>query len=158
MKDKTLIIVRHAHRDTTEGRERNNSLSEKGKEQAKAVSRYFRERYPDVEPLLLSSPKVRCIETLLPLADKLKAEVKVVDLLNEQEGSRGEFERQIEKFFRWWKQSKDECTVICTHGDWIPAFTRLTLKMEIELKKGGWMEFHSAHRKFNLSWVLQKLA
>jgi broad specificity phosphatase PhoE len=84
MKDRKLIIVRHAHRDTSSGRERDNGLSERGREQAKAVSRYFRERFAKETALLLSSPKVRCIETLLPLSDRLDVEVQILDLLDEQ--------------------------------------------------------------------------
>lgn len=157
MKDKTLILVRHAHRDTSEGRERDNSLSEKGREQAKAISRYFRERFKKETPLLVSSPKVRCIETLLPLADKLGSEVKVLDVLDEQHGADAEFQRQIEKFFRWWKQRAPETVMACSHGDWIPAFVRLSVGTSIDLKKGGWLEIEARDGKLSLRWVLQRL-
>lgn len=157
MKDRTLILVRHAHRDTSEGRERDNSLSSKGKEQARAIADYFFERYPKAEPLLLSSPKVRCIETLLPLADRLECAAKVLDLLDEQHESEAVFRKRIEKFFRWWKQRAPELVVACSHGDWIPAFALATLGSSVELKKGGWLEVESSEGAVRLRWVLQKL-
>ncbi len=157
MKEKNLILVRHAHRDTSEGRERDNGLSERGKDQAKAIARYFKERYGKEEALLLSSPKVRCIETLLPLADKLGVEVKVVDLLGEQVESQEALERRIEKFFRWWKQRGPALVVACSHGDWIPAFSRKVLGISLDVKKGAWLEIGGHGRHTELRWLLQKV-
>ncbi len=157
MKDKNLIIVRHAHRDTSEGRERDNSLSERGKDQAKAVARYFKERYGKEEALLLASPKVRCIETLLPLADRLGTEVKVVDLLDEKHEPQPDFERRVEKFFRWWKQRGPSLVVACSHGDWIPTFSQQVLGISLDLRKGAWLEMGGHGRHTDLLWLLQKL-
>ncbi len=157
MKDRILILVRHAHRDTDKGRDRDNGLSDRGKVQAKSVARFFLERFDVATPVLLSSPKIRCIETLLPLSDKLGVEVQVVDLLKEQAGTQKEFDRQIEKFFRWWKQRAPETVVVCSHGDWIPRFAKKVFGLEIELKKGGWMEVESSGGAIRLRWLLQKL-
>jgi len=157
MKNRTLILVRHAHRDTSD-RERDNSLSDRGREQAKAVSRYFRERFKKESALLVSSPKVRCIETLLPLADKLGVDVKVVDLLDEQSESDAGFQRRLEKFFRWWKLRGPELVVACSHGDWIPAFAHKVLGLSVDLKKGGWLEIEARDGALSLRWILQKIA
>ncbi len=157
MKSRTLILVRHAHRDTDLGRERDNGLSEKGKEQAKAVSVYFRKRFPKVRPLLLSSPKIRCIETLLPISDKLNASVETLDLLTEQHETDVAFKKRLEKFFRWWKQRGPEVVVLCSHGDWIPAFCEHALGVGIQLKKGGWIELEGRSGAVSLVWVLQRL-
>lgn len=157
MKDRKLILLRHAHRDTTDGRERDNGLSEKGRDQAKAVGRYFRERFPKETPILLSSPKVRCIETLLPLSDRLKIDVKILEDLDEQNDSAASYARRIEKFFRWWKSRAPETVVACSHGDWIPAFTRLAIGTEVDMKKGGWLEIESRDGAVKLRWLLQKL-
>jgi broad specificity phosphatase PhoE len=157
MKDRRLILIRHAHRDTSEGRDRDDGLSEKGKEQAKAVSKYFRSRYGKAEPLLLSSPKVRCIETLLPLSDKLKADVKILDLLDEQHEPEKAYTQRVEKFFRWWKQRAPELVIACSHGDWIPFFVRHSLGATVDLKKGGWLEIESREGQLHLVWILQKL-
>lgn len=158
MKPRTLIVVRHGHRDTEAGREKDNGLSEKGKEQAKAVGRLFRLRYPKAHPLLLASPKVRCIQTLIPLGDKVDVEVKVLDLLDEQSESESAFKRRLDKFYRWWKQRAPETTVVCSHGDWIPVFTEHVLGAPIDLKKGGWLELESDEEgRVRIRWVLQKL-
>ncbi len=158
MKARILIVVRHGHRDTQDGREKDNGLSEKGKEQAKAVGKLFRLRYPKAKPLLLSSPKVRCIQTLIPLADKVGADVKVLGLLDEQSESEKDFKRRLEKSYRWWRQKAPETVVICSHGDWIPSFTNHVLGAPIDLKKGGWLEMESdSQGQVRLRWVLQKL-
>lgn len=157
MTTRRMIIVRHAHRDTSKGRERDNGLSDKGKEQAKAVSRYFRERYPKEEPLLLASPKVRCIQTLLPLADKLRKEVTLLDLLDEQNEPEEVYNKRIEKFFRWWKQRSPNLVVACSHGDWIPLFVKRAIGASIDLKKGGWLELEIREDQVYLLWVLQRL-
>jgi broad specificity phosphatase PhoE len=157
MKDRKLILVRHAHRDTDQGRERDNGLSEKGRDQAKAIGRYYRTRFPNETPILLSSPKVRCIETLLPLSDKLKIDVKILEDLDEQNDSSSDYARRIEKFFRWWKTRAPETVVACSHGDWIPTFTRAAIGTEVDLKKGGWLEIESRDGAIKLRWLLQKL-
>lgn len=157
MKDRTLIMVRHAHRDTTEGRERDNGLSERGREQSKALERFYRDRLAKQPVIFLSSPKVRCIETLLPLADRMKTEVQILDLLDEQHESDKAYARRVEKFLRWWKQRAPELVVACSHGDWIPSFAQLTLGIDLELKKGGCMELESTGRSVKLRWLLQKL-
>jgi 8-oxo-(d)GTP phosphatase len=157
MKERTLILLRHAHRETTLGRDRDNGLSEKGKEQAKAIAKYYLGRFPDSSPVLLSSPKIRCVETLLPLADKTGRDIKVVDLLDEQFETNTAFQRRIAKFLQWWKKSQPSVLVVCSHGDWIPAFSRLFLGTAIELKKGGWLELESKSGVLRLRWVLQKV-
>ena len=41
---KTLVFIRHSHRDNTQ-RELDNGLSEKGQDQAKAIRRFFMDRF-----------------------------------------------------------------------------------------------------------------
>src|SRR5262245_33981006 len=68
---KTLILIRHGHRDNSR-RELDNGLTEKGQSQAKNIRRFFAERFSGDEIgkglWLVSSPKVRCMETLQPTA------------------------------------------------------------------------------------------
>jgi hypothetical protein len=63
----------------------------------------------------------------------------------------------VQKFFRWWKQRAPDVVVACSHGDWIPLFTRLALGTEVDLKKGGWLEIESQKNTVCLRWLLQKL-
>jgi phosphohistidine phosphatase SixA len=154
---RTLILVRHAHRETDGGRDRDNGLSPRGKVQAKFIARYFRMRFPKQSPVLLSSPKLRCIETLFPLSDKLGIEMKVLDLIAEQEGTTKSFILRVEKFLRWWKTQGPPLLVVCSHGDWIPQFTQKAVGAAIELKKGGWAELEIESSQARLRWLLQKV-
>ncbi len=136
---RALLLVRHAHRDTS-NRGLDNGLSLKGQKQANALARYFdklgsRKR----ETLLLSSPKLRCRETIQGLEKAANTSVETLDLLDEQ-GPRettGEFQRRVRSLCRWWARENIDLTVCCTHGDWIPAAMRILFGLEIELKKGG---------------------
>jgi broad specificity phosphatase PhoE len=157
MKNKLLIILRHAHRSKDLGAETDNGLSKKGREQAQNVSDYFRAKYGGSKPLCLSSPKARCFETLVPLAKKEKVEVTIAPLLNEQHESTKEFEERIQEFCRWWKEDAPEMTVICSHGDWIPLATEELVGTIVNLKKAGWVEIELSGDQVSLSWVLQEV-
>lgn len=154
---RTLIILRHAHRETSSGRDQDNGLSARGKVQARRVYRYFKNRFPGQKPVLLSSPKARCIQTLLPLSDKLGVEMKVLDLINEQDGTTRAFALRVEKFLHWWKKKGPALLVVCSHGDWIPLFTQKAIGACIDLKKAGWAEFESESSQVRLRWLLQKV-
>ena len=69
---KSLIILRHAHRNKPFGGLLDNGLSRKGKKQAAQAGKHFLEEYGRVKALVLSSPKRRCIETVEPIAEKIK--------------------------------------------------------------------------------------
>ncbi len=153
---RTLILVRHAHRETG-GRDKDNGLSARGKVQARLICRYFKSRFPKEIPVLLSSPKLRCIETLLPLSDKLGVEMKVLELVKEQDGATKPFVLRVEKFFKWWKTKGPPLLVVCSHGDWIPLFTQKALGTSIDLKKGGWAELELEPSQLRLRWLLQKV-
>jgi 8-oxo-dGTP diphosphatase len=109
----TVLLVRHARagsRKHWEGPDIERPLSKKGWRQAEGLVDMLT-RYP-VQGIL-SSPYVRCVQTVEPVAEKLRLEIErrselaegapigpVVDLLREAGGS----------------------TVIwCTHGDIVPA-------------------------------------
>src|ERR1700722_14595820 len=92
---KTLILIRHGHRDTAR-RELDNGLDDKGREQAKAIKRFFGERFQPEEYKrglwFVSSPKLRCVETLQPAAKLFERPVDVNPDLEEQgprEGAAG---------------------------------------------------------------------
>lgn len=158
----TLILIRHAHRDKSQGREIDNGISKKGEKQAMAVRDYFLSRYPDKKPRIFSSPKKRCIETVEPLAKALKLEVELSDLLLEQqETPKAETSRQFRErvcdAIELWQKEKSELVIFCSHGDWIPAVMRELFSIDVELKKGGWIEIARPTDTPTLTWVLQKL-
>lgn len=142
---KRLILVRHAHRDTSV-RQLDNGLTDKGREQAKNIKRYFVDRFGNDEVKsslwLVSSPKIRCVETLLPLSKALDRPVDAHPNLNEGEMGEGGrvIEARVQNFLREWKQSKVEITVACSHGDWLPIAYHQLLGIYMDPKKGSWFE------------------
>lgn len=143
---KTLIIIRHAHRDKAAGREADNGLSKKGIDQTRALTKFFERRYSGTKPLVLTSPKLRCVETVLPIADICGVKLFAVDWLLEQgEGeSRKEMKKRAQQALRFWKREAPALTILCSHGDWIPEFLDAALGAPLELKKAGWAEFSSS--------------
>ena len=131
---KQLFLIRHAHRDTADGRTLDNGLSDKGKKQADIIEKYFRDVDFDLEKtVLLSSPKKRCLETLAPLSKKIGIKIKIENLINE--GSAMEF--RVKEFFDWWKKDAPEVVILCSHGDWIPLAAYFFTGARIECKKGS---------------------
>jgi 8-oxo-(d)GTP phosphatase len=151
---KTLVIIRHAHRDLRD-RSADNGLSKKGRSQAREVKRFYRERFGSKPALLLSSPKRRCVETLEPLAKMLGGSIRIEDLLKE-----GEKGRRVKPggFLFWWRDRAPCRVVACSHGDWIPAFLKRALGADISLKKGGWAELELARGHPKMTWLLQTLS
>lgn len=111
----TLYLVRHAkagERRTFVGDDIDRPLSKKGWKQAEALAT----RLAKLEPATLySSPYVRCIQTLEPLARLMGTTVEVDQRLCEDEP----FEPVLELLGELAPQS-----VMSTHGDLIPATIR----------------------------------
>ena len=134
----TLFLVRHAaagSRSDWEKDDRLRPLSSRGEKQALGLARTLA-----VHPIdrILTSPYVRCRQTVEPLADKLGIEIEEREELAEGEGFKG---------------ARDLCqelagtnSILCSHGDVIPALldwmTRhgMTLKSAFECKKGSTWE------------------
>ncbi|MGE4132635.1 MAG: phosphoglycerate mutase family protein [Bdellovibrionales bacterium] len=154
---KTLILVRHAHRDNTD-RAVDNGLSEKGKTQAKAIRRFYLDRFSAQENKagiwLVTSPKIRCQETLAPLAKVLEKAVDLHPWLDEQAGKESvkAFEQRIEDFLAEWRASKMERTILCSHGDWLPLAIQKLLGLSVGLKKGSWVELEWSGTQASVLW------
>jgi 8-oxo-dGTP diphosphatase len=150
---KILVLVRHAHRDTAVP-SADNGLSKRGRRQAEAVKRFYKERFGKDTSLLISSPKKRCVETLEPLADKLGVRLRTDGRLGE--GSKG-LEERTQEFLSWWRDQAPHRVVACSHGDWIPEFLNLAVGATLPLKKGGWAELSLDHNDIRLETWLQSL-
>lgn len=159
---KTLVLIRHAHRDTS-NRELDNGLSDKGKDQAKDLRRFFSDRFDQAELKdglwLVSSPKKRCLETLNPIAKLLDRTVDIHPGLDEasMRESTASFTSRIEQFLREWQQSKAALTLLCSHGDWLPMAVNHLLGIHQEFKKGGWLEVEWQGGSGRLSWYAPTL-
>lgn len=106
-----LYLVRHAKagsRSTAIGPDHLRELTPAGRRQAEGIA--DRLGLAGV-PRILSSPYVRCVQTVQPLADRLGLTVEQTDVLAEG--------RPFEPVLR---QLADlpEGSVLCTHGDVLP--------------------------------------
>jgi broad specificity phosphatase PhoE len=153
---KTLIILRHAHRDIS-NRNLDNGISDKGRHQAKRSSDFFEKRYQEHWPLLLSSSRKRCLETLTPLAKRFDLRIQENARLLEQLPSEDHatFVSRIHQFFEWWLQEQEMLMVICTHGDWISVAMEYLFNMRGNFKKGCWVELQAKENKISLTWLIQ---
>jgi len=107
-----LYLIRHAkagERRLWTGEDLDRPLSKKGHKQAELVAK----RLSKLDPKMLrSSPYVRCTQTLEPLGKLTDLEVEVEQRICEDEP----FEPVIELL-----AELPAGTVLCTHGDIIPA-------------------------------------
>jgi 8-oxo-dGTP diphosphatase len=115
----TVFLVRHSdaksranwpHADDT------RPLTRKGQHQAEGLVDVLRDR-----PIrrILSSPAVRCLETVVPLANKLGLEVEETEDLLEGADTSAAYDLLC----RSARETGD--TVACTHGDLVPELLRL---------------------------------
>lgn len=154
---KTLILVRHAHRETGLGRERDNGLSEKGREQAELLQDLFKKAHPGQTARLVSSPKKRCLETLAPLARMLRVEVEEDPTLLESGETPGSLESRADRFFADWVGRTEPITIACSHGDWIPEFLERYATVQTDVKKGSWAELEYDASKSEMRLTLRAL-
>ncbi|HEV3280856.1 MAG TPA: phosphoglycerate mutase family protein [Acidimicrobiales bacterium] len=103
-----LLLVRHGHagrRSAFKGDDRLRPLSKRGAAQAVVLvpilSRYRPQR-------ILSSPYLRCRETVEPTAEALSLPVETLDELAEGNGAAAE---------RLIRRMAGQSAVLCTHGD-----------------------------------------
>lgn len=120
-----LYLVRHAkagERRLWTGDDLDRPLSKKGRKQADLLAR----RLADLGvERLLSSPYVRCVQTLEPLADLLDTKVEIDDRLCEDEP----FEPVLELL-----AEIQSGTVMSSHGDIIPATLRALERRGTEIR------------------------
>lgn len=107
-----VYLVRHAKagdRSRWEGDDSLRPLSPAGREQAERLADTFARLPP---ACLLSSPFVRCVETLQPTADRVGLQVETADALGEG--------HPWEDALAIIDRAPDN-SVLCTHGDLVPA-------------------------------------
>ena len=114
----TLFVARHAHagkRSEWTGDDRRRPLSDRGRAQAEGIADSIGPSRPE---RLLSSPAVRCVQTLEPLADRLGLDVVVDDRLFEGNGRDALVGLLAEV-------ADGTTTVVSSHGDVIPLLLQL---------------------------------
>ena len=124
----TVLLVRHARagsRKYWKGPDIERPLSKKGRRQAEGLVDMLA-GYPSQR--ILSSPYVRCVQTVEPLAEKLKLQVE--QRLELTEGSARE---DVVKLLR---ESGGSTDVWCTHGDIVPMVLDAIVEQDgLKLKK-----------------------
>lgn len=121
----TIHFVRHAKagsRNRWDGPDDQRPLTDNGRLQAQGLLEALRDE--DIEHIV-SSPYVRCRQSVEPLAEVLRLPVELSDALGEG-ATLTEALRLIEKY-------GDSDVVLCSHGDVIPAFLEHLLDLGIDL-------------------------
>jgi phosphohistidine phosphatase SixA len=150
--ERHLILIRHGHRDKFLD-ESDNGLSEKGVRQAKRLADYFGEEFKDEKSLiLLTSPRVRCRETLEPLSRKLDRPITVNPWLEEG----GALAPKVRGFLKEWAQRPERITLACSHGDWIPALVEQECGSRIICRKSSFVDLVEVAGEFWIHRVLQR--
>jgi broad specificity phosphatase PhoE len=146
--EKILILIRHAHRDTTRI-ELDNGLSGEGVSQAKTLANSLKGIFRLKNAVLLSSPKRRCIETLEPirLLGNLKIETDPLLVEKQEIETFSHFKKRIEQFIESWQSQQNALTLICSHGDWLPEAVEILVGAKSEFKKGSWAELFISNNR-----------
>ena len=109
-----VYLVRHAHagdRTRWTGPDEQRPLSEKGWSQARGLVTLLDGEHIDA---IASSPSLRCVQTVKPLAEARRAPVDELDLLVEG--------RDPHEAFTWLReQAATRSIAACSHGDIIPG-------------------------------------
>lgn len=139
-----LFILRHGKRDILESdHTTDNGINADGKKQAVKIAEAIPRALGQKKlTRMLSSQRLRCQETLAPLAEKLNLKVEIEPKLLERKSDEDarQFARRIKEFFSAWKAAPEDVWVVCTHGDWIPWFFELATGTSVEFSKGSWAE------------------
>ena len=160
--EKQIFFIRHGHAHQGHNGDPDlRALSEKGKLQA-LESAEFLARAIDPDRLqtidLYSSPKLRCLETMAPISDKLGVKLLQTPLLTEThyDESTSAFIGRIQEFIARWLRSSASTAIACTHSDVIPEAVRLMTRIDIHgVKNAGIYEIGTTSGKSELvsQWV-----
>jgi len=106
-----IYLVRHAHagRRTKAPEDHLRALSKKGKRESQALAAWLA---PQAGARVLSSPYVRCVETVAPIAAKGGRKTLIRTELSEA--------ASLERLMRLIARAHDG-TIMCTHGDMLKA-------------------------------------
>jgi broad specificity phosphatase PhoE len=141
MADAPLYLVRHAKagdRQRWRGDDRLRPLSRAGRRQARGLVREFEGRAVEQ---IFSSPYVRCIETVLPLAEERAVDVEESEALSEG--------ASVDEVLELVGTLKARPAVLCSHGDVIPALVQHWVDRGMRIEgTAGW--------KKGSTWLLQR--
>lgn len=155
-----IVFIRHAHRDIS-NRKLDNGLSTKGIRQAARLRKFALQRFTFADfreggALVLSSPKLRCVQTLEPLARAFDCPLKVEADLDEgkRNESMSQLNLRVQKFLKNTMADAPPLLFICSHGDWLPLAIYHLLGINVEMKKGAWLEMEIESNQAQLTWSI----
>ena len=125
----TVYLVRHAKagsRSKWQGPDEERPLSNNGRRQADAIARWLAEKGAT---RVVTSPFVRCRQTVEPLADRLGITIDDADSL--AEGA------PLVEALRLVEKVSDEDAVLCTHGDVMGALVDHAAKVGAHVDGDG---------------------
>lgn len=141
-----IFLVRHAKagsRSTFEGDDNLRPLTKVGVSQSKLVAARLFNHSPSV---LLSSPYLRCIQTLEPLSELTGLEIVIDDRLAE--------ESPLDKTLAVLDEVVEN-TVLCSHGDVIPDLVNGLIRRGMDMegsmrspRKGSVVVLHHVNKLF----------
>ena len=138
-----LYLVRHAkagNRERWQGDDRLRPLSKSGRRQADALVTVFEGRKVD---RILSSPFLRCLQTVQPLAAERMLPIEEADAL--AEGA------ELDEVLALVAELEGVSAVLCSHGDVIPAL------VEHLVQRGMLVDGEPNWRKGS-TWVIERRA
>jgi phosphohistidine phosphatase SixA len=138
-----IYVVRHAKagdRAEWEGDDRLRPLTKSGRRQAEELAAWLKKEPIDA---ILSSPYVRCVQTVEPLADQHKLPIQPRKDL--EEGSGGD------SLLRMVSEFKGRNIVLCTHGDLVEEFLE-------QLIEKGLVPRGRANLEKGSTWVVEEAA
>lgn len=147
----SLYLVRHAKAGERHGwtdPDELRPLSKKGWRQATAVGLRLR---PLATGQLVSSPYVRCVQTLEPLAATLDIDIRIDDRLAEENPASAAIELLDEV---------PDGSVLCSHGDVIPATIAALVRAGMQLRSSAdwrkasvWVIDRNRHNRYTRARV-----
>jgi broad specificity phosphatase PhoE len=116
-----LILARHALR-ASQGVPGNESLSDRGKFQAAELAAEVAGAWASLNPVILSSPKSRALETAEAIAARFSGKVQTLDILDECRGNEPAdlFQARVDDFLTECRVGAWSNVVLAvSHSDWL---------------------------------------
>lgn len=152
---KILILCRHGDREVVSAGV-DSGISESGRIQAQALATTFAKKFSGQTPLVLSSPRLRCQQTLKPLATLTHSPVKIDPLLSERNSAETQhvFIMRVASFLDQIRESQEPLIISCSHGDWIPTAVDLWTGQWVDVLRGSWIELEVSEDNVKLKEVI----
>ncbi len=152
LRTRPVIIVRHAKakpRASWAGAEGERSLAATGKRQALAVGRLLEAWQPE---RIISSPWVRCMQTVYPYSKASGISIKEKRALTEAHHARAP--KQARKVVESLFEKRDKSVMLCTHRPVLPTVLEV-LGEHLNKQLRPHLPVHDPYLKPGEMWVLQ---